>query len=161
MVVTVTTPNILEGVTRRVEYLRALADPSRSEPTAPTFVLDVTDGLRSCVLLRDYLREASKLLWKDVIENELEEIDFAGRMYLFCLSITRKTLVAVRNRAEELKAARQDVSPEFSKCWPTSIRPQRTWRRWSRISRIAGPGWTRTSSSGPSPRSAKASDAAL
>ena len=116
MVVTAMTPSILEGVTRRVEYLRALADPSRSEPTSPTFVLDVLDGLRSCVLLRDYLREASKLLWKGVIENELEESDFAGRMYLFCLSITRKTLAAVRNRAEELKAsALQDVSSEFSK----------------------------------------------
>jgi hypothetical protein len=116
MVVPAMTPSILEGVTRRVEYLRALTDPSRSQPTSASFLLDVMDGLRSGVLLRDYLHETCKLLWKNVIENELEEIDFAGRMYLICLSIARTTLTAVRSRAYELKtAALQDASPDFDK----------------------------------------------
>ncbi len=116
MVVTAMTPSILEGVARRVEYLRALTDPSRSEPTSASFFLDVMDGLRSGVLLRDYLREAGKLLWKEVIENELQESDFAGRMYLFSLSSARKTLAVVRGRAEEVNAAGlQDASIEFGK----------------------------------------------
>ena len=94
------TQSILEGVTRRAEHLRALTDPSRGEPPSPAFLLDVTEGLRSCVLLRDYLRQSYLLFWNDLENGRLEDSEMAGRIFLLSLSVARKTYEAVRQRAK-------------------------------------------------------------
>ena len=116
MAATAITQNIVEGVSRRAEYLRSLTDPSRGELKSPTFRLDVTEALRACVLLRDYLFETFNILWKDAADNEVDDYDFAGRMALLCLSMTQATFRAVWDRAEEVRgAAPPDVSPPMTK----------------------------------------------
>ena len=76
----------------------------------------MTEGLRSCVLLRDYLRQFHALLWQNLENNRLDDSELAGRIFLLSLSVARKTWEAVRQRAENAgdAPAPPDVASSFA-----------------------------------------------
>ena len=96
--------DILQGVGQRVTHLRSLTDPDRNDPPSPTFALNVKEGLRSCSLLRDYLKEALKLLIKEVIADKVDDYNMVGRMYQSGFDLALSACAAIRKRAWDVKA---------------------------------------------------------
>jgi hypothetical protein len=107
--------SIFEGINRRADYVMSLTDPTRTDPSGPDFFLDVIEGLRSCALLRDYLTEALKLVWKEVFDNKIEDYNTTGNFCLAGFNVILRTYEAIRHRAEGVKASatQQDVAPQF------------------------------------------------
>jgi hypothetical protein len=107
--------NILEGVNRRADHLRLLTDPDRPGTKPCAFFLDITEGLRSSAMLRDYLVDAIRLQWKEAFDNEVEDYDLTGKMVLLACEVALQVFEAINKRAlaQQEEAIRQDIAPQF------------------------------------------------
>jgi hypothetical protein len=106
---------ILQGVTRRTDYLYSLIDTKRTDPSTQAFTLDVLEGLRSCALLRDYLAETCKLLWKEAFEDLITDYNLAGKVFLSSVNLAQRAMEVVRERAAEARARGipEEIVPRF------------------------------------------------
>ena len=96
--------DILQGVNQRLDHLWSLTDPARNDAPNPAFALNVKEGLLSFVLLRSYLADALRLLFKELIEGGLDNYDVAGGMCLAGFEAALRFCEPLRKRAWDVRA---------------------------------------------------------
>lgn len=108
--------DILQGVHRRIEHLQSMTGERGSDPDSRyTAILDVIEGLRSVVFLRDYLTKSLKLALAEVFENRTADCTLAGKMFQMALDVSLQSCDVVQRRVGEVIARKvpDELAAEF------------------------------------------------
>ncbi len=107
--------DILEGVNQRVSHLLLLTDPENSDPATSAYYLNVREALRTCVLLREYLADALKILFTEVIQNTITDYNLVGGLYVAGFAASTRICGVIGKRAKEARAkgVPEDLRSQF------------------------------------------------
>jgi len=95
---------IFAGVQERAGHALEFINPNRIETTSPVSRLNIRDGVRASLQLRDYLIDACKLAFKEVFDNRVTDYNLAGTLCIASFDVALKTFRAVARSLDAAEA---------------------------------------------------------